>query len=230
MSDEVSLVDYGFPDEYEKPQVDQGPAEPQSAHLLDSLGDAIGLAAEWTRNALNMLSFAHRAAAIVDPRDPMGRLSLKVTRRHFHTERTNPALTEENAIQSIRTRFETIRRFLSAGDAVFRMASDAEAENATRGYFGSQYTVAAYAYSWDSVSLTSRFPSLGPKCRAAVIIHQLAHFMDARVKDMTGAQGAAYDRLSFESALLNVHCYPNFAVNASPPYGDERFGLMRPDE
>jgi len=199
--------------------------DPRSAAL-----SAVPIAMEWVRYAINMLSFAQHAAVAKSPQDPMGRLALKLIRRHFHTHRLTGPITEVNAIQSLRPRFEDIRRFLSASDAIFISADDETAADNTRGYFGSDLTVAAYAYSRDSIAFTSQFPPLGPRCKAAVIIHQLAHYIDSRVTDSTGVSGAAYDALRFETALLNVHCYPNFAVNAFPPYLDERYGMTRPAE
>src|SRR5688500_3067871 len=192
--------------------------------------NAVPLAMNWVRSAINMLSFAHRAAVNGPPRDPMGRLAMQVIRRHFHTDRLKGPMSEPNAIQTLRPRFEDIRRFLTAGDSIFVTADDETAAEKTRGYFGSEYTVAAYAYSRSEIAFTSQFPGLGPRCRAAVLIHQLAHYIDSRVTDMTGSKGAAYDNLGFESAVLNVHCYPNFAVNAFPPYADERYGMLRPEE
>ena len=80
-----------------------------------------------------------------------------------------------------------------------------------------------------AIFFTSDFPPIGPKCKAAVMIHQLAHFIDSRIRDIAGNSGPAYDRLDFDTALFNVHCYPNFAANATPPYLDERFGISKPN-
>ena len=105
------------------------------------------------------------------------------------------------------------------------------ASRETLGYFYKDGPpVGSYTFPMKSICFTSHFPTLGPNCKAAVIIHQLAHFIDARVKDLSGNRGAAYDRSTFETALLNVHCYPNFAINATPPYVDERYGMLRPAE
>ena len=81
-----------------------------------------------------------------------------------------------------------------------------------------------------SISFTTQFPDLGPKCKAAVIIHQLAHYVDARNRDYYGTRGAGYETADFDGAFQNVHCYPNLAINATAPFSDERYGMARPGE
>lgn len=183
----------------------------------------------WLSNAVEMLYAAGNALENRAQADPRAKLGIGIVRRHFHTDRRRQPISEVSAIRTIEVNFRSMMRYLNMSDSIFRSADDETASKNTRGYFGSGFTVAAYAYSMKSIFFTSDFPPIGPKCKAAVIIHQLAHFIDARVRDIAGNSGPAYDRLDFDRALFNVHCYPNFAANATPPYLDERFGISRPN-
>jgi hypothetical protein len=190
--------------------------------------EAKPLASFWLEHALAILGSALRAFEPDPPADIRIGLGLETVRRHFHTDRREPTLTEAAAIKLIEKNFQVMRRSLSASGSIFVSADDETASRSTRGYFGSGMIVAAYAYAQKSISFTSHYPSLGPKCKAAVIIHQLAHFIDPRMRDQS-CGGLIYDAADFDTSLFNVHCYPNFAVNATPPYLDERYGLTRPD-
>jgi hypothetical protein len=175
-----------------------------------------------------MLRSSTRAFEPDPPADFRITVGVETVRRHFHTDRRNPELSEAAAIKLIDKNFQSMRGFLSAGESIFISADDETATRSTRGYYGSGLIVAAYAYPQKSISFTNDFPALGPRCKAAVIIHQLAHFIDARMRDHS-CGGLVYDLSDFETSLFNVHCYPNFAVNATPPYIDERYGMTRPD-
>lgn len=190
--------------------------------------EAKPLASFWLEHALAILGSALRGFEPDPPADIRISLGLETVRRHFHTDRRDPSLDEAAAVKLIEKNFQVMRRSLSASGSIFISADDETASRNTRGYFGSGMIVAAYAYTQKSISFTSHFPSLGPKCKAAVIIHQLAHFIDPKMRDQS-CGGIIYDLSDFETSLFNVHCYPNFAVNATPPYLDERYGLTRPD-
>jgi hypothetical protein len=212
---------------------DQHPAPVDEASVYDdrvkAVAEAKPLALNWIDNAAQLLGHARQT---LDPNaapDVRGTTGLEAVRRHFHTDRRNGPVTECEAIDLVERNFRSIRQFLATSDAIFDYADDETASENTRGYFGSEFTVAAYVYSLGSISFTSDYTDLGLKCRAAVIIHQLAHFIDPRVRDY-GCTGLAYEELDFETALFNIHSYPNFAVNATPPYADARFGMMRPNE
>ncbi|MCC6327838.1 MAG: hypothetical protein IT174_04925 [Acidobacteria bacterium] len=195
-----------------------------------AVDDAKPLAANWIANGARMLALARR---VLDAgREPgyLEKIALAAARTHFHTDRRRSGVSESDAIIMIERNFQSISRALSMSDSIFAYVDGETAAKNTRGYFGSEFIVPAYAYAVSSIAFTADFPGLGPKCRAAVIIHQLAHFIDARIRDTAGAKGAAYDSLDHASALFNVHCYPNFAINVSPPFPDDRFGMMRPED
>lgn len=155
------------------------------------------------------------------------KIGLPIVRRHFHTDRA--ALPEAEAIMKVETNFELMRRLLGVGESFFEYPDEGTAAESTRGFFGSEFVVPAYTYTRCVVAITPQFLAIGPMCRAAVIVHQMAHFIDPGVRDQTGVFGPRYDSLNFEQALFNVHSYANFAVNSLPPYLDERFGVARLD-
>lgn len=187
------------------------------------------LAAKWIANAVEMLGAAARSLEPGAAPDFRGGIGLDIVRRHFHTDKRARTESEIEAIRQIEANYRQMQTFLGLSDSIFQSADDDAAANNTRGYFGSGLTVAAYAYTRKSISFTSHYPSLGPKCRAAVILHQLAHFIDPQIRDQSSG-GLMYDNADFDAAFHNVHCYPNFAVNAAPPYLDERYGMNRPND
>ena len=202
------------------------PGEPTSYASADA---AIELASRWVDNALLMLWTARRAAE-TGSRTGVAGLSLNIVRRHFQTGRVVPGVSDTANIGRIETTFRQMKLALLNSASIFSFVDDETASMNTRGIYGSEVPVAAYAYSHGHIALTNDFPGLGLNCRAAVIIHQLAHYANPAVRDAAGVRGPAYESLDLETALVNVHCYPNFAVNATPPFLDERYGMTRPDE
>ena len=203
------------------------PAETPDDSPREAAEEAKPLALMWLENALGMLRVALRGLEANTYGDVRLGLALETIRRHFHTDRRSSTASEPEAIKLVEQNFQAIRRAMSASASIFLSADDETASRNTRGYFGSGLIVAAYAYTQRSVTFTSHFPSLGQKCKSAVLIHQLGHYIDARMRDQS-CGGLIYDLADFETSVFNVHCYPNFAVNATPPYLDERYGLTRP--
>jgi hypothetical protein len=201
------------------------PADDPKASALSAVPQGI----YWVESAILCLGTARRETDTGLLINPVTRNALAISRRHFHTDRRKTPISEAEALLALEKRFKEIRGFLSVCDSIFASVDDQTAIDNTRGYFGTDVTVAAYTYARKSVSFTSQFPALGPKCRTAILIHQLAHYIDARVSDIAGVRGFNYDNLDFDSAIRNVHCYPNFAANATPPFQDERYGLTRPE-
>jgi len=191
--------------------------------------EAKPLALKWINNAILILNACIHT--IQRPGTPhiTVQIGFPIVRRHFHTDRLRPGVTELDALRRIEHNFQLMRRYLAVSDAVFESANNEAAALNTRGVFGSGPIVAAYVYTMKSISFTSHFPRLGPNCKAAVIIHELAHYIDQRFGHAGGEFGPAYDHSEFETALFNVYCYPNFAVNATPPYMNEIYGLSRPE-
>jgi hypothetical protein len=191
--------------------------------------EAKPLALKWINNAILILNACIHSIQRPGVPHISVQIGLPILRRHFHTDRLRPGTTEIDAFRRIEQNYQSMRRCISVSDAIFQSADDEAAALNTRGVFGSGPIVAAYVYTMRSISFTTHFPRLGPNCKAAVIIHELAHYIDQRFGHTGGEFGPAYDHLDFETALYNVYCYPNFAVNATPPYRNEFYGLSRPD-
>ncbi len=196
---------------------------------LATVQQAVPLANTWLDNALHAFGVVRRHLNNADLATYPCKVALDAMRRHFHTDRRDGSLDELNAAAMVERNFRTMKLALATSNSIFVCVDGETAAWNTRGYFGSEFIVPAYAYSHNSIAFTDDFEKLGPKCRSAVIIHQLAHFIDVRIKDH-GCRGPLYERLDFQTAMVNVHAYPNFAINVSPPYIDERFGMMRSDE
>lgn len=194
---------------------------------LEAANVAIDLARRQLENACKMLDAAGAALETGQDMWP-GPLALSIVRRHFRTNASKRGTAETENIAEIRSLLQNIRLALMNARSIFRFVDDRTASENTRGFYDSDFDVAAYAYSHNHIALTNKFFTLGPNCRAAVVVHQLAHFVEPRMRDIAGVRGPAYDALDFESARFNVHCYPNFVANAFPPYQDERFGMTRP--
>lgn len=235
MSEEEPVLEELSSDKAEMPEAESAAQkavkvrEPADALDPKAFADrAKPLALRWIDNAISMLNSGIRSLEPDSPPDLRGRTGLDIIRRHFHTDKRSAPVRENEAIKTVERNFQTIRRFLTGSDSIFISVDDETAVKNTRGIFGSGPTIAAYTYTMKSISFTSQFPSLGPNCKAAVIIHQLAHYIDSRIKDLSGENSLLYDGFNFETALFNVRSYPNFAINATPPYMDERYGMTRP--
>lgn len=215
------------------------PEIPESANTVElessndpktAANEAKPLALKWIDNAILILNSCINS---IDPGSSLNILSKRgfpIVRLHFHTDRHKSGTTEKENLKKIESNYRTIRRYLCNSGHIFHSADDEAAALNTLGFFQPDGPlVGGYAYAMKSVSFTSHYLTLGPKCRASVIIHELGHYIDPRILHIGGESGYAYDRSDFETAINNVHCYQNFAVHATPPYIDERYGMNRPN-
>ena len=123
----------------------------------------------------------------------------------------------------------SVRDFDRGRDGKCRPVDDATARR-ENGLAAGATLPAAHTFPRSSVAFTTVYPGLGPNAQAAVMVHEMAHFISARIGHVGGENGPAYDNSNFATAVNNAHCYPNFAVHVTPPFRDERFGLSRPNE
>jgi hypothetical protein len=70
---------------------------------------------------------------------------------------------------------------------------------------------------------------LGPKCKAAILIHEAGHYIRAKIGHQGGESGPAYDTQTADQALTSAYVCANFATHATTGR-DERFGLARANE
>ena len=188
------------------------------------------LALKWIDNAILTLNSCINS---IDPGSSLNILSKRgfpIVRLHFHTDRHKSGTTEKENLKKIESNYRTIRRYLCNSGHIFHSADDETAALNTLGFFQPDGPlVGGYAYTMKSVSFTNHYLTLGPNCKASVIIHELGHYIDPRILHIGGESGYAYDNSDFETAINNVHCYQNFAIHATPPYIDERYGMNRPN-
>ncbi len=192
--------------------------------------EAKPLALKWIDNAILMLNSCIRSVDHESPINFQAKIGFPIVRLHFHTDRPERGSTEMESLKRVESNYQKIRRFLCNSENIFYSADDETASLNTLGYFQPDGPlVGGYAYAMKSVSFTNHYLTLGPKCRASVIIHELGHYIDPRILHLGGESGYAYDNSDFETAINNVHCYQNFAIHATPPYLDERYGMNRPE-
>jgi hypothetical protein len=90
---------------------------------------------------------------------------------------------------------------------------------------------------WDATSRTG----FGPKCRGAMVLHESAHYIDAKIIDYAYewqtnpypclaqfVPGFFYDTLDPDLALKNASSYATFAIHISRGADQPRFGAGNP--
>jgi hypothetical protein len=63
---------------------------------------------------------------------------------------------------------------------------------------------------------------LGPKCKAAILIHEAGHYIRMKIGHQGGERGPACDNQSADQALTSAYVCANFATHAATGR-DERF-------
>lgn len=193
--------------------------------------EAKPLALKWIDNAILILNSCMRSFDHGSAPNMQAKIGFPIVRLHFHTDRLKGGANEKESLKRIESNYQTIRRYLCNSEHIFHSADDETASRDTLGYFQpGGPLVGGYVFPMKSILFTSHYPTLGPNCKASVIIHELGHYIDARIGHMGGESGPAYDLSDFEKAINNVFCYQNFAVHATPPFRDERYGMNRPNQ
>lgn len=149
--------------------------------------------------------------------------------RHFHLD-TSAAGQELANLTRLLNNYTRIQANLGRSGTIFRSVDDATAARETRGQFRPGVILPAYTFSGIVIKFTSHYPGLGANAQAAVVVHEMAHFISPFILHVGGESGPEYDNSDFRIAINNAHCYPNFAEHVTPPFRDERFGLSRPNE
>lgn len=187
-------------------------------------------ALEWIDNAIIALNDCVRSIDGASEPTIIAKVAMPFVRLHFHTDRSRFGASERTNLIRIEANYQIMRRHLCNSKHVFRSVNDIVATRDTLGAFRPGVIVGGYAFPFKSVSFTSHFLSLGPNCRAAVIIHELGHYVSPSIGHTGGERGFEYDNSPFETAINNVYCYPNFAVHVTVPFRDERYGMSRPND
>ncbi|HKU98662.1 MAG TPA: peptidoglycan-binding protein, partial [Vineibacter sp.] len=125
---------------------------------------------------------------------------------HFHLDRSAAGRELAN-LQALAANYTRIHANLLTSDRIFRSVDDATATRDTLGLFGPGVLMGAYTFTGVSVNFTSQYPGLGRNAQAAVMVHEMGHFISPSIGHVGGESGPAYDNSNFTTAIHNAHCY-----------------------
>jgi hypothetical protein len=171
---------------------------------------------------------ASRLLASRDPRDAA--LRDAALRVNFAFAALEPPARAEHAAW-IRASFERIAKLLRSAN-LFRATPAAEA----RRIFGAAIPP-AYSYGGGKVHVTDAFARFGPKCRAAMLVHETVHVFDERSgtpEVHVSEWDPHFDEMTPDEQLHNPSAYASFAAQVH--HGalawprSERFGAGRPND
>jgi hypothetical protein len=174
----------------------------------------------------SIAALTKKAAGTVTPREE------SIVQRHWHLLK-DPAKVSDNA-KAIAANYGLIKTALTTPTMFREVSNDtADADQAGTGIKMSTHLLAAYTFASRTVSFTSHYFSLGPHALAAVMIHELAHYIGKGIGHGAGEKGPAYDKEAPADAVKNAHCYANFAAHIGPKnaFDPQRpWGLGRPTD
>jgi len=184
----------------------------------------------WAMAAQAMLAF-YEVLKLKQTPDPLNDKALVETalNTHFHLDKL-PAL-ESLFLASIKYNYTRVLAALASSAVIFRSRSNAEA--ISDGGFdkdtGAIYP--AYTFFNQSVNFTAGFTKFGPLCRAAMVLHEPVHYVDALAnKDNDFYEhGLQYAHITPQQAIHNPSSYVAFAQHVF--YRDDvRYGAGRANE
>jgi hypothetical protein len=184
----------------------------------------------WAMAAQAMLAF-YEVLKLKQTPDPLNDKALIETalNTHFHLDKL-PAL-ESLFLASIKYNYTRVLTALASSTVIFRSRSSAEATS--DGGFdkdtGAVYP--AYTFFNQSINFTAGFTKFGPLCRAAMVLHEPVHYVDALAnKDNDFYEhGVQYAHLTPQQAIHNPSSYVAFAQHVF--YRDDvRYGAGRANE
>jgi hypothetical protein len=195
----------------------------------------------WLQEALESLDRLQRVIEVLQHKDhPLHALDNYITdalQTHFHVEVGDT--TDPDARQNIGRIFDNYRKIAMAMGNLSIYRSIWPSANA-----GPQPP--AYAAAGIAVYFTPAFQDVdgsagyGPNCRAAMVLHETAHYIDPRIIDyayewhantplcMQPFLGFDYASLTAEQAMQNASSYAAFAVHVSRGHDLPRFGAANP--
>lgn len=184
----------------------------------------------WAMAAQAMLAF-YEVLKLKQTPDPLDDRALieSALNTHFHLNKL-PAL-ESLFLSSIKFNYTRVLAALASSAAIFRSRNNAEA--VSDGGFdkktGAVYP--AYTFFNQSVNFTESFPKFGPLCRAAMVLHEPVHYVDALANNNNDfyEHGEQYAHLTPQQAIHNPSSYVAFAQHVFYRK-DVRYGAGRPNE
>jgi hypothetical protein len=162
--------------------------------------EAVPVALGWVERALSALDA---------PNEPLTRAALAT---NFAWERVD-ATASRAQVHAIVTTFEGVRAVLRDAKTLFAAAPTSVA----RRHFSPPASIPpAYAIHGDRVYVTEVFSRFGPKCRAAMALHESVHLVDpgsgAADVHVSEWDEPRFSSLSPEQALHNPSAYASFAA------------------
>lgn len=188
------------------------------------VGDARALALQWVSAARAALASYLGAGG----RGP----ALTGSALETHFKLTTDRLTESRVFyaRTISDTYDRVVSALTATPSPFRARNDGEARRdggvAADGRPHPMYTVFA-----QHVNATRTFTTFGPRCRAAMVLHEPVHYVDQRADTANDIyeHNPRYASMTIDQAVHNPSSYVCFAQHLF--YGsDERYGAARPNE
>lgn len=185
---------------------------------------AIPLASGWVNGAIQYLGRyrAWRQAGRV------GAFDDAAARIHLHLD----TLSDRDAIPRINEWIENYHWIAAAfrtASAVFVKQTREQALNARLSMNCWGVMIPAWASANENIWFGPDMIGLGPKCKAAILIHEGGHYIRAKIGHQGGERGPEYDKQTADQALTSAYVCANFATHATTG-NDERFGLARANE
>ena len=185
--------------------------------------------------------------------------------KHFHVDPSQPALTKLPVVAAIAAGFHAIDGVLGSSPQIFQHRTDDEAlsdnmvaKDATTGApirdaAGKLVPFHAYGALNGKISFTRLFPTHGPLCRAAEVVHESVHVVNplsgtkdthisewyvtdaeadalglSRSPEMPGSFATRYDLMTTANAINNPSAYAAYAEHIHYK-ADTRYGAGRPN-
>ncbi|HWT25772.1 MAG TPA: hemopexin repeat-containing protein [Solirubrobacteraceae bacterium] len=185
--------------------------------LLD-VGDAAALALRW----IGAIGSRLTSIASLSPED-LALVDDALT-THFHVDATTLAPYVATIVDTFGNVSSTLT---DIGRAMrFRTATDARNDRGAMDPTGVPYPM--YTFAGSSINATRTFAGFGPKCQAAMVLHECVHYVGSN-PDHAYEHQPAYSALPPDKAVHNPSSYTCFAQHLF--YGaDERYGAGRPSE
>src|SRR5262245_11330489 len=188
---------------------------------------AIPLALQWARGACNYL-LSYKLWRLSNQPGPPVTLDVRPAQVHLHLHDLG-ARECLSRIEEWMENYQLISKALYRADYVFVRASREEALAAYNRMKCWGQRVPAWASANEHMWFGPDMLGLGPKCMAAILLHEGGHYIRQKIGHQGGERGPAYDNQSADQALTSAYVCANFATHATTGR-DERFGLARPSE
>ncbi len=146
---------------------------------------------------------------------------------HFHV---SSVADRQAYLPIIIANFEAVENVLKDPRLAMRFRNQSEA-TADHGVDAAGTPYPAYAFYQHSTNYTTRFPSFGPKCQAAMVLHETVHYVDIKADAAHDFYEhlPVYATLTPDLAAHNPSSYASYAAHVL--WGsDVRWGAMHPNE